>query len=205
MLWRKLFLKQQKYKKYYKLLTTVSFFVKTSLMRNYFPKRTSGALLHTLSKLYDVPVGFVSPPLLRQCIATFAVAEGWLLLDIGWFVFLEYGGLSMLLIEKIKSYYFPVILLKLQIISNINMKITFFKWFVPNYNITRVYRSQFDEAFYISHKTVQIVRKSIYEMTNFNQILTNEPNQLSQLNILHVLIYDAFMIFWFKTRYQYMS
>ena len=31
------------------------------LMRNYFPKRPLGALLHTLSKLYDVPVGFVSP------------------------------------------------------------------------------------------------------------------------------------------------
>ena len=31
------------------------------LMRNYFPKRTSGAPLHTLSKLYDVPVGFVFP------------------------------------------------------------------------------------------------------------------------------------------------
>ena len=30
-----------------------------SLMRNYFPKRPSGAPLHTLSKLYDVPVGFV--------------------------------------------------------------------------------------------------------------------------------------------------
>ena len=33
-----------------------------SLMRNYFPKRPSGAPLHTLSKLYDVPVGFVTPP-----------------------------------------------------------------------------------------------------------------------------------------------
>ena len=32
-----------------------------SLMRNYFPKRPSGAPLHTLSKLYDVPVGFVNP------------------------------------------------------------------------------------------------------------------------------------------------
>ena len=32
-----------------------------SLMENYFPKR-SGAPLHTLSKLYDVPVGFVNPP-----------------------------------------------------------------------------------------------------------------------------------------------
>ena len=33
-----------------------------SLMRNYFPKRPSGAPLHTVSKLYDVPVGFVPPP-----------------------------------------------------------------------------------------------------------------------------------------------
>ena len=32
-----------------------------SLMKNYFPKRTSGTSFHTLSKLYDVPVGFVSP------------------------------------------------------------------------------------------------------------------------------------------------
>ena len=32
-----------------------------SVMRNYFPKRTSGAPLHILSKLYDVPVCFVSP------------------------------------------------------------------------------------------------------------------------------------------------
>ena len=30
-------------------------------MRNYFPKRTLGAPLHTLSSLYDVPVGFESP------------------------------------------------------------------------------------------------------------------------------------------------
>ena len=57
-------------------------------MRNYFPKRPSGASLHTLSELYDVPVGFVNPPplILRLNIAYFAVAEGWLLLDIGWFV-----------------------------------------------------------------------------------------------------------------------
>ena len=33
-----------------------------SLIRNYFPKRSWGTLLHTLSKLYDVPVGFVNPP-----------------------------------------------------------------------------------------------------------------------------------------------
>ena len=29
-------------------------------MRNYFPKRPSGAPLHTLSKLYVIPVGFVT-------------------------------------------------------------------------------------------------------------------------------------------------
>ena len=53
-------------------------------MRNYFLKRPSGAPLHTLSKLYDVPVGFVTPPpILRLNITYFAVAEGWLLLDIG--------------------------------------------------------------------------------------------------------------------------
>ena len=32
-------------------------------MRNLFPKRTLGAPLHTLSKLYDVSVGFVFPSL----------------------------------------------------------------------------------------------------------------------------------------------
>ena len=37
-----------------------------SLMRNYFPKRPSGALPHTLSKLYYVPVGFVIPTFLRM-------------------------------------------------------------------------------------------------------------------------------------------
>ena len=49
-------------------------------MTDNFPKRPSGAPLHT----FDVPVGFVTPK--RQCIALFAVAEGWLLLDIGWLV-----------------------------------------------------------------------------------------------------------------------
>ena len=33
--------------------------------------------IHTLSKLHDVPVGFVPPPLfLRKCIAILAVAKG---------------------------------------------------------------------------------------------------------------------------------
>ena len=49
--------------------------------------RPSGSPLHILSKLYDVHVGLVPlSSLLRLCIALFAVAEGWLLLDIGWFV-----------------------------------------------------------------------------------------------------------------------
>ena len=43
-------------------------------------------VLHTLSKFYDVPVGFEPPLILRLNIAYFTVAEGWLLLDIGWFV-----------------------------------------------------------------------------------------------------------------------
>ena len=33
--------------------------------------------------VYDVSVGFVTPPIFRLCIASFAVAEGWLLLNIG--------------------------------------------------------------------------------------------------------------------------
>ena len=53
-------------------------------MKNNFPKRPSGAPLSTLSKLYDVPVGFVHPPpLFETVIALFAVADRWLLLDIG--------------------------------------------------------------------------------------------------------------------------
>ena len=46
----------------------------------------TGWLFHTLSKSYDVTVGFVTPFPLRLFIALFAVAEGWLLLDMGWFV-----------------------------------------------------------------------------------------------------------------------
>ena len=43
-------------------------------------------LIH-YQKVYDVPVGLVPPPFfIRICIALFAVAEGWLLLDIGLFV-----------------------------------------------------------------------------------------------------------------------
>ena len=54
-----------------------------SLMRNYFPKRPSGVPLHTLSKLCSC---WFCPPPFMLCINSFAVAEGWLLLDIGWFV-----------------------------------------------------------------------------------------------------------------------
>ena len=56
-------------------------------MRNYFPKPPSDAPLHTLSKLYYVPVDFVAPPPSFEAVyCLFAVAEGWLLLDIEWFV-----------------------------------------------------------------------------------------------------------------------
>ena len=68
------------------LKSTIIFLSKllASMRRNYFPKRTSGSPLHTLSKLCDVTVGFVPPPppLLMQCIDIFALAEGLLLLDI---------------------------------------------------------------------------------------------------------------------------
>ena len=61
--------------------------VLTSLMRNDFPKRPSREPRHTLLILYNNPVGYVTPiPLMRLCIALFAVAERWLMLDIGCFV-----------------------------------------------------------------------------------------------------------------------
>ena len=51
-----------------------------------FSEAPSGAPLHTLSKWYDVSVGFVGPlPHLRQCIALFAIAEERLLRDIDFF------------------------------------------------------------------------------------------------------------------------
>ena len=54
------------------------------MIRNYFPKHTSGAPLNTLSKFYDVPFGFLAPSNhFRQCIALFSIAKVWMLLDIG--------------------------------------------------------------------------------------------------------------------------
>ena len=52
---------------------------------NFETKRTLGAPIHSLSKSYDVPLDFVTPPPphLRQCITLFAVAEGLMLIDIG--------------------------------------------------------------------------------------------------------------------------
>ena len=49
-------------------------------MRNNFPKRRLSAPLHTLSKLYDISVGFCGPPPLvwGSVLLYFAVAEGWL-------------------------------------------------------------------------------------------------------------------------------
>ena len=65
-----------------------------SLMRNYFPKRSSGAHASYFFTLCQNCMMFLlvlyPPPLLRQCIALFTVAEGWLLLDIGRFVLFFY-------------------------------------------------------------------------------------------------------------------
>ena len=63
--------------------------VLASLMRNYFPKRPSGASFHTLSKIIWCSRCFChTPSLFLGCvlIAVFAVDEWWLLLDIRWFV-----------------------------------------------------------------------------------------------------------------------
>ena len=54
-----------------------------SHVKNYFPKRSLGTLLHTLSKLNDVPVGFVGNRHLRRGVPLFVVTKRWLLLDIG--------------------------------------------------------------------------------------------------------------------------
>ena len=69
---------------------TVCTFIKllAFLMRNTFSETPVDALLHTLSKFYDAPIGLGPSTLLRQCLALFAVAEGWLLLELGGFVLL---------------------------------------------------------------------------------------------------------------------
>ena len=48
------------------------------------------------------PFGFVNtpPPILRLCIALFAVAEGWLLLDIGRMICLVFVSHGMMLCES---------------------------------------------------------------------------------------------------------
>ena len=43
-------------------------------MRNYFPKRPSGAPLHSLSKFYDVPVGFLFPLLFWSCVLLYLLS-----------------------------------------------------------------------------------------------------------------------------------
>ena len=57
-----------------------------------------GISMHTMSKLYDVPVGF--PPHLRQCIALFAVDERWMLLHIGWSVLILHERVAHRLIDQ---------------------------------------------------------------------------------------------------------
>ena len=54
-----------------------------------FSETTVGCMTSYFVKLYDGSRWFCNPnhPHFRQCISLFAVAEGWLLLDMGWFVF----------------------------------------------------------------------------------------------------------------------
>ena len=63
---------------------TVSFFVKIISIHDgdLFSGTYAGYTAYPLSKSYNVPVGSL-PLLLKQCFAIFAVAERWLLLDIG--------------------------------------------------------------------------------------------------------------------------
>ena len=49
-------------------------------------------------------VGEYVPPILRMCIALFAVAEGWLLLDIGWYLVLI--SLVLFLFALSSSFYY---------------------------------------------------------------------------------------------------
>ena len=48
-------------------------------MMNYFPKRPSGLLLHTLSNLYEVTVGFDPPPSYFEAVYCFICSrpKGW--------------------------------------------------------------------------------------------------------------------------------
>ena len=74
---------------WYILIQTVRFIVLIINIpdEKLFSETAVGAALHTLSKFYDVPVVFVYPlPILRLRIALFAIYEGWLLLNIEWFV-----------------------------------------------------------------------------------------------------------------------
>ena len=71
-------------------MTTVSFFVKIisipdeELFSETYTVRRAHRFIHNCLNYMMFPlVLYLSPPLLRQCIAIFAVAEGWLLLDIG--------------------------------------------------------------------------------------------------------------------------
>ena len=62
------------------------------------------------------------PPMLRLYIALFAVAEGWLLLDIGWFVlFLTYLFNYMMYIRTYHVFHHPPTFLKQSLWWNINI------------------------------------------------------------------------------------
>ena len=69
-------------------MTTVSFLAKIISIpdEELFSETYVGCTASYFVKIIWYSRWFCIPPLLRQCIVIFAVAEGWLLLDIGWFV-----------------------------------------------------------------------------------------------------------------------
>ena len=83
---------------YFKVL---GYLLLTSLMRNYIPKRASGAPIYTLSKLYDVSFGCVTPPHLWQCIAYFRLPKG------GYWSISDYSSCSF--ITKVVLHYIGTI------------------------------------------------------------------------------------------------
>ena len=70
---------------YYKLFSSLSKLL-VSLIRNYFSETTVGCTAWYFVKIIWCSRWFWNPPIFRLYITLFAVAEGSLLLDIGWFV-----------------------------------------------------------------------------------------------------------------------
>ena len=90
----------------YRLIQTVRFIdlIISIPDEELFSETTVGCTASYFVKVIWCSRWFCTPPILRLCIALFAVAEGWLLLDIGWFVlFLSHslGGFTNLLLYSL--------------------------------------------------------------------------------------------------------